>query len=376
MESVEVTTEFSENRCNEHKLIFIECTSQDCKKKQVCKLCALESKEGVEHLNEHYEFLKDGLSNSMKQKGTTEASQNLIKEEEIYADLNKAYLDYIKKVDFELNSIFSSLNDKKIIISEQIKSTLVEKYITITEEFEELVKSVSEKINNLSSSDTKVKNEIKKIKKDLDDKLNFISNPSLFSREFDDIITKSTNKLTHSKIEEILVDKFNFSMNFKMNLNWESGSPEISVTSRGSSYWCTKSEEVLDGPFTCKVLIKNINSSNADSHWNYAFGLIRETGSNNESSYYNDCVLFQSNGYLPTQFSGSGNGVSLFTQKWKTGDIILMKRDEYGNVFFGINSEDTYKEGFKNITGRFKICMGFSTSMTGDKFEMVELIKF
>jgi hypothetical protein len=53
-----------------------------------------------------------------------------------------------------------------------------------------------------------------------------------------------------------------------------------------------------------------------------------------------------------------------------------MKRDENGNIFFGINSDESYKEGFKNINGRFKICMGFSSSMYDDKFEMIELIKF
>jgi hypothetical protein len=375
MESIEVTTKLSEPNCGKHQLKFIECTSQDCTQKQVCKLCALESKEGVEHLNIHYDFLKEGLSNSLKE-NETEASTNLIKDEELYADLNKAYLDYIKKVDSDLNSIFSKLNEKKLIIAEQIKSTLVEKYIMITEEFEELVKSVSEKINNFSTADFKVKNEIKKLKKDLDDKINFVSTPSLFSKEFDEISSKVTNKLTQLKVEDVLNEKFSFTLNFKMNLNWESGSPDFTVTTRGSSYWCIKSEEVVVGPFTCKVRIKNINASLVDSYWNYAFGIIKEVATNSESSYYNDCVLLQSNGYCPTQFSGSGSGISIFSQKWKTGDILLMKRDEYGTVFFGINSEDTYKEGFKNIIGNFRICMGFSTSMGGDQFEMIELMKF
>ena len=91
MESIEFTTNFTENTCNLHKLKFIECTSKDCKKKEVCKLCALESKEGVQHLSNHYEFLKEDSPKNDISDTFTQESLNLIKDQEIYADLNKHF---------------------------------------------------------------------------------------------------------------------------------------------------------------------------------------------------------------------------------------------------------------------------------------------
>jgi hypothetical protein len=374
MENISTTSKINHkpDTCPKHNTSMMKCLYENCEKPKTCKFCSLESKDGVKHLYEHYDNLKDDLFVE-----STSEYKNKIKDEELYGDLNVAYVEYLEKINSDLEQVFSELSEKKLIISEQISTSVISKYEIITLEFEDLVKSLNEKINYISTSDPKSKEEFREIKKQLDDKLNYLSNPSIFKKDFEEIISNFNKKIKGLKVEEILNQKFNFNLtkNNMSNLNWENGSAVISVTPRGTSYWCTKSMEMLEGPFSCKIAVRNINTNQTDSHWNYTVGLVRPIVTN-ETSYYNDCVLFQSNGYCALQFSGSGMGLRLFNNNnWKNGDILLIKRNDQGIIFFGINDENSYKQAFTGIMGPHRIVMGFAHGMTGDIFEMIELIK-
>jgi predicted DNA-binding protein YlxM (UPF0122 family) len=355
--------------CPTHNVNLLTCTEENCSK-TVCRLCAVYSKDELSHLTQHFESLKEQLPISLDE------YKNKIKVDEFYGDLNKAYGEFIDSADNSLSSIYDKLSIKKQIISDQVNTTLLTKYEELTVQFEVLVKSLSEKLNTISTHDNKAKDDFRKIKKELDEKLSFLTNPSIFSKDFIEFLTKVDMKLRKLKIDDILNDKFNFSYKMSLcNLEWENtNSPILNVVTQGSSYWSARSKEMLEGAFSCKIAIRAINDGYVGSYWNYTCGLARPNITS-DSSYYNDCLVFQSNGYIASEFSGSGSHKQLFFNNWKVGDEILIKREENGNVFFGLNNETSYQLGFSNKQGQMRIVMGFSTSMSIGSFEIVELIK-
>lgn len=355
--------------CPNHNTILIDCPAENCTR-TVCRFCGVQHKGELEHLIEHYDFLKEKLPMSYDEFKTK------IKDDEFYADLNKSYVEFIGTAENTLDFLYSKLTEKKQAISDQVNTTLQLKYEDLTFQFENLVRSLSEKLNSMSTTDNKAKDEFRKIKKDLDDKLAFLTNPSIFSKDFLEFLTKVDMKLKKLKIDDLLNDKFNFSYKMSLcNLEWEkTNSPIVNVTPQGTSYWPVTSKEILEGAFECKIAVRSINESSISSYWNYTCGLARPTFVN-ESSYYNDCLLFQSNGYIPTEYSGNGSYQQLFHSYWKPGDELLIKRDEQGQVFFGINNESSYQLAFSNKQGQMKIVMGFGAAMNVGCFEIIELIK-
>jgi len=156
-----------------------------------------------------------------------------------------------------------------------------------------------------------------------------------------------------------------------LNLCWMSDPATqcnvINVINDGKEYyWCVKSEEVLFGPFICKISVDLL--INLPDYWNHTCGIIKEDGVNN-ISYYNDSILMNSNGYIASKFSGSGAHKIIF-DKWKTGDELIIKRDHNNSISFGLNDENNLKEEFFSIEGNFRIVMGFCNSIQGDKFSM------
>jgi len=267
------------------------------------------------------------------------------------------------------------LMKKKSIIKQQIISAISNRYLESTQGFEDLVKNLSAKINDLKVTDSKAKEEIKKMKNDLENQMKFFSTQELFEKEFKSLSEKCESKLKDTKINNILISDFNFGIKMSnCNLEWINGSNRITTSPQGSSYWTIKSKEVVSGPFSAKIKVININGSLVNSHWNFTCGIIR-ANSTNEPTYYNDGIIFQSNGYIADKFSSSGSHKQLFFTPWATGDSILIKRDDQNNVFFGINSDSSFQLAFPLINGDFRIVMGFSTAVNGDIFELEELVK-
>jgi hypothetical protein len=171
------TNKTDQNYCKKHQIQQATCTYENCVKSLICKFCAVESKEELLHLIEHYDNIKDITSENGLEFKTK------VKEDEMYGDLNTAYIGFIDKSNTILDTVFGGLLEKKLLISEQVGNSLFAKYEEMTVQFETLVKSLSDKLNSMSTTDNKAKEEFRKIKKDLDEKLNFLTNPSIFSKK-------------------------------------------------------------------------------------------------------------------------------------------------------------------------------------------------
>jgi len=50
-----------------------------------------------------------------------------------------------------------------------------------------------------------------------------------------------------------------------------------------------------------------------------------------------------SNGFLVEKYSDEGDETRLFEGYWKTGDTLIVKRDEQNDIYFGINDENDLK---------------------------------
>jgi len=157
-----------------------------------------------------------------------------------------------------------------------------------------------------------------------------------------------------------------------LNLNWmpdsqSEGNIVRNNATKGSSYWIVKSEELLDGPFVCKIVVVKIQLTNG--YWDHSAGIIKENQNNSEGTYYNDSLVYQSNGYAAVAFSSSGGGQKI-SESWKTNDIVFIKRDSENNVYMGLNDETNLVLAFPKIEGRFRIYMAFSSSSRSDEFRL------
>jgi hypothetical protein len=355
--------------CGVHGIAFLECSSEGCDKKTVCKLCAFAKKEDLQHCIDHFDSLKDSNQKEL----ATYSSKT--KDYEGYADLNKIYMESIEKASTFTENIFEGINQSKVLIVHQLRDSVFCKYNDATESFEILVKNLTEKLGTVNLSDKKCVDSIKRMKAELEAKTNLLNNTESLVKLFEEKFDYASKRLNNMKIKDIVEKKYNFSgkKNFQ-NCELTCGSSRINLASlnrQTGTYWTVKSNEILEGAFECKIKIERINPSYANSSWNYCFGLIRAS-STNEGSYYNDSVIFQSYGYLAQQFSGSGH-TQLFSCL-KDGDIVYMKREQNNDVHFAVNDESSYKLGFTNISGPFRIVFGFSSSMNDGIFELEELV--
>lgn len=367
----------SKNYCKIHNIAFVNCYVDNCiqKLEGICKYCALHSKEQLTHLAEHFDHIKDSTYEDVD---FMDSFTSKLKSEEDYGDLNKIYIDAFNKGINTIDSIFRELMKKCHIMNGQLKNAIFTKYSNFTSDLEDLVKTLSERLNSLSSLNPKIKEDLGKLKKELDTKLSVLSNPQEILKDLLEIINKIEEKIKNLKVDDIINDKFNIDIYSKQygSLELTTGGNMINVTPRGSSYWITKSQEILEGPFTSKIKVVNINPNNCSSYWNYAVGIIKADHKSSESSYYMDSILIQSNGYIPGKFTSSGSDRQIFFTNWKNNDVIFIKRDENNSVYFALNDENSYHLAHKDIRGSFRIVMGFSASMKGDVFELEEIVKF
>lgn len=345
----------------ERKMLCKECN------KEICQKCIITNKEEISHYKNHFKSIYDPQ--------LSENDSIKIHEYEGFELLNKTYKAYIVKID---NLIFSS--NEKILVSKEIiiksmKDLLLSMYSKYTNEFESSVKLVNSKISNLDINDQNAKEEFKKLKKSLDDLTEFLDNEEKLNLEFQKIIDRVTKKFERMKIADFIQEKFKFNLGKNgecLDLIGCNGSIVETVSGRGGSYWSVRSEESFNGEFKAKVKVLKIDSVKANNNFGYAIGICRKN-STVIDAYYNDSIVLQANGYLANKFSGSGTYKKLFKTNWVANDEIIIKRDSKNNLYFGINSESDMQLGFENISGEFKIIIGFTSSSVGDSFELLEL---
>jgi hypothetical protein len=363
MESTPIST------CGVHGLCFLECNAENCTKKTVCKLCAYNSKEDIQHVLDHFDHLKDSEQREIAEFSTK------TKDYEGYADLNKIYNDSVAKASSFTEGFFEGINQSKALMIYQLRESVLGRYNELTTGFEDLVKSLTEKLGSVNLQDKKCVDGIKRMKAELGAKTELLNNTESLVSLFQDSFQVASKKLTRMKIKDIVDKKFNFSGkkgSTYCELTCGGSRCDISqITNKnGSGYWTVTSNEILEGSFEVKIRIERINPSQANAYWNYGFGIMRAS-SQNHSAYYNDSCMLNSNCYTASQFSGSG-GSQVFNRCLQNGDLLCFKREDDNNIYYALNDDNGYKLVFSNIAGPFKLVLGFGSSITEGVFEIEE----
>lgn len=336
--------------------------------KTVCKICCFESKSELEHLKTHYDSI-NGLNPDDSQ------YKSKLDPYEGYELLNKCFLEYIDKANTYTESTYEKIFISKEHIIRAMKFAMEDAYKEITQRFEKSVKEVNSQIDGLNLSDHQAKEEFKRVKKNLDDQTEFLDSEEKISQMFNGIIEKANKRFDRMKIPDLCKDNSLFSLGrFGVNLNFKGTDSNVVITEKKTSgtYWCIRSEEVLDGEFTARVKVKRIDAGKTGTYWNFGFGICRHN-STNDNNYYNDAITMLSNGWLANKFTSSGSHRQLFTKHWAKDDILIIKRDEKNTVWFGVNDENNLKKAFDGITGEFRIVLGFGIAMQNDEFELIEI---
>lgn len=363
--SVTTTSESLTSSCPKHYYPYVSCSAENCSKTKICKVCACESKEDVQHMHDHFDFIK------FEDPQIEEFTKDL-KDFEGYEELNKILKESLVNCSSSIEEIFTRVNNAKQMIIDQLREGTLIRYNAVTDEFESIVKDFSKQVDSINLKDNSTKQEIKRMKSELEIKTNLLSNHNDLLKEFNSIVEKAKQRILSMTLQSLAEKKFNFSAKVNhLSTHWRNGSSTVTTAYRGGgSYWCEKSKEILSGPFTCKVKVVRINPSTAVNAWSFTIGIIR-ANSTNDGSYYNDSIALMSTGSVTAKFSGSG-GSQLFTT-WKNGDEIIIKLDEEKKLYFGVNDESQLKLAYPDVSGSFNIVLGILNGAANDTFEMTEL---
>lgn len=361
MESIE--------KCLKHNIEMFKCNEKSCKKNILCKYCEVETKEGLKHLLEHYNNIEIvGLLNQQENK--------VVKEFEGYELLNKVYLESLERIKNINTEIFEKKKDAEELIILQVTENLNNKYNSITQEFENLINDLTNKVDNIQSSNSVEKTELKKMRIQLEETTDNLESSETIEKLFLNPVNKAINKIKQISIDDLINKKFNFIEKFKgfigssLSTELTTGSNKvITVTKSGISYWAETSKEILKGSFLAKIKVINIDSSTANSDWYQSVGIMDATNTD-FNSYYSYSSILKSTGEF---YNSSGGTQRLFNSPFKTDDTIYMKRDEENNLYFAINDEDDMKLARSNCSGDYKIVFGFMFACNGDTYELEEL---
>lgn len=289
-----------------------------------------------------------------------------------YALLNKLYEKNVSEVEKKINDYFAAFLNNKDMILRDAKEYIRDRY---KETIINVEGSLSKLEGDLSSVNTNDQIEVKRLKRKLDDTMKLLECEKTIDQQFNEAFTKLDRKLSLLKLKDMLNPQLKFSLSgHHGQLGWEEGDdPVLVVKPGGNSYKCYASTMTFDGELTCKVKVISINESSISGYWNYTFGLIRAgREKTNQSSYYTDSVLLQSNGHRNQQFSGGSDTSIPITSSWTKDSILTVTRDSSFDVWFSIN-EGERKKAFTNITGNMKVILGFSSGLSGDSFEMIDI---
>lgn len=293
-----------------------------------------------------------------------------INNSESYKHINDTYLSVLNEIENKIENYFSNIQRNKELILKEAKIFSKANYLDLLLNVETSLKEIETSMQNLDQSNQL---EVKRLKKKIEDTSKIVEDPKNSHLYFEESLDKLNRKLKNLKLQDLLKEDLKFSLSTQISvLGWSGNSdPVLTVTAGGSSYKCWVSTALFENEFTCRVKIVNIEASRISGYWNYSFGIMREGKSTNQTSYYSDSALLQSNGHTNIQFSGSSNTTTSLTASWKVDDLIGVYRDSNNDIYFSINNEEKVK-GFTNIAGNFNIVLGFSSSCNGEVFEMID----
>ena len=226
------------------------------------------------------------------------------------------------------------------------------------------IKSISES----SNTDTKRFRDNRLFLKDLRD---------TFSAKFNEVvndISSVIDAISSNEKKEEENEASPASIRKQLNLNWVpkedvvEGNSVVNARLSEGSYWCAKSEEVLDGAFICRILVEYIGDV---YDWHHQAGIIMHD-QYTPGEYYVNSALFLSSGIFQIPFQGS-NSNTRYPQKWKSGDEIIIKRDFDNDLWFGLNNEFDMLKSAK-VEGKVRIAMGFlNTNKREEIFKLIHL---
>jgi len=201
----------------------------------------------------------------------------------------------------------------------------------------------------------------------------------LFKNNFNLVISDLTNIINHlesnNKKTEEIEEESPASKITSLNLNWipvegATNFNEVKNVYKTGSYWCVKSEEVLDGPFICRILAEHVGDGGT---WSHGVGIVKAEFESMES-YYSYSCLFLSNGYCSKSYDGNYNQQIPKSRNWQDGDEIIIKRDYDNDLWFGLNNEFEMVKSCK-AEGKFRIVLGFlnSSNKSHETFKLIQL---
>ena len=254
-------------------------------------------------------------------------------------------------------------------LNSSLKTEMINKNNSLQKKLESVKTNLEESTKNnmkkINETEENIQNSLKIKEKEI--KLQYRILNSLLSNEmtYKTLELNNTDIQLRKKINSLKQEIFSQMIGFNSN--------RIVITSHGGNYWCGKSQFVVGGVFEAKVTVIKIDNTKANGNYNYGVGLIKRVQTNDDNMYYKDSLIFYSNGFNNIKFNGYKDK-KLFDRIWKTGDIILIKRDKLNNVYFGINTDSTYKLAFESIEGSYQIVFGFSNNAKeGDAFELTDI---
>ena len=360
-QSVETVEKVQPVLCPTHNERYRICSKDN---KIICPKCILFNKEELTYYRDNFENITYFVPDDIK-----------LYDYEGFDVINKVMKEYIEKVNDLVEGSFENINTSKYIITDRIKTILLEVYQNTVTKFESTVKAVNSHMDKLDINDQTSKENFKQVKKSLDDQSEYLDNYDAINANFSKIVAGAIKKFEKCKVADLASTKTEFKVGKKgecLDFIGCGGPVVYTESGRGGTNWNVKSEEVLTGEFRAVIKVHSIDSSKVSTNFSHCVGICRKN-STNIDNYYNDSILIQSNGYLANKFSGSGSHKKLLKNSWKNGDEIIIIRDKNNSVFFAVNDEKEALLAFENISGEFRIILGFNSNNSGDKFELLEL---
>lgn len=352
-----------ESICNIHGKKGLVLPSEDpTQNKYICRICIFKSKQDIDFYYENYdkfEKTEDVKLNLYEQK---------LKDYEGFSLVNKNFVEAAKSFNLD-DPLYSRLFTNKERFKTEMKEGLKHLYGKITEKFENTVNELNEKADTLDLTLKSAKDDLEKIQVELDEQINTLESKEKVDEQLEKIEKKLYAKFKYMPTSKLIDPELKITFGKGQgNTNLMNGTNFIIAQRRNTgSYWRERSDEIFDGAMFARIKVHNISRR---SDWSLNIGLQR-ANSNNDNSYYMDGVFFMCSGKITNQFQGNvGRNMH---SAWNNGDEILISRDENNNVLFGLNDESTLTQAYANITGPFRICIGFSSACNGDHIELLEV---
>lgn len=348
-------------KCETHLVEMSKCSKCDV---LTCRECVFYDKSILFHMKEHYDYIEDEL------RSDNDMYTQKINDYEGYENLNKVYKEVLSVIDDFIEKTYERIEYNKIEIESRIKEFIIEKYMSYTSNFENLVKEVNLNLNNLNFSDKESKDKFYLLKKRLDDYQEYLESEEIIKTEMEKLFQKAKEKIEKMKVFDFIQSDchFNIGVNSE-SLDLIGGNGNL-VKSK-----VAQSEEILLKEFVVKIKINKLNLSEEISSQDLAYiGIIKLNSYSSYETFFSSSILISSNGSLLNKNLKTSSKNS-FLGKWKEGDVIFIKRDSKGNVYFGINLfDDNYlKLSYKNIVGEYRVVIAIPDNRINNELELIEI---